>query len=332
MRTFDKLDRAILAILDTEGRATASEIARKVRRGRDTVAYRIQRLVSEEILQGSEPIINPASLGLGLYKSYVSFAQANQSLDRVHKRTVHHADCYCVAKAHGRWDLIFNMVASTPNQFMELRNSLFAGEEKHIRELGFSLFTRMVHYNRKYLGSPSKNWTTISTTSQVELDDTDRAILQALARDARRADAEIAREIETTPMVVSHRLKNLEKSGVIVGYRARLNRNELGLSSYKLQIELRDLSQKSLSKIETFAREHEFVTQFMLQLGSWPCEINVDVYDNRHLATLIDELREAVGAAIGLIEVTLYDRDLFTWGFGAQASNSIDTETTMNAA
>jgi hypothetical protein len=58
------------------------------------------------------------------------------------------------------------------------------------------------------------------------------------------------------------------------------------------------------------------VSQFMQHIGRWSCEINVEAHDTRHIATIIEVLRGGGGDALGLVEVSLYDKDAFSWGFG----------------
>ena len=62
----------------------------------------------------------------------------------------------------------------------------------------------------------------------MNLDDTDRAILELLQENARIANAEIARRIDLAPSAVFQRIRKLEEAGVIQGYEARLDPRALG--------------------------------------------------------------------------------------------------------
>ena len=63
----------------------------------------------------------------------------------------------------------------------------------------------------------------------VVLDDRDAAILAALEEDARATFAEIGRRVGLAPSSVHERLRKLEQSGVIRGYRAETDPQALGL-------------------------------------------------------------------------------------------------------
>ncbi|HEY2262039.1 MAG TPA: Lrp/AsnC family transcriptional regulator [Streptosporangiaceae bacterium] len=57
----------------------------------------------------------------------------------------------------------------------------------------------------------------------------DRAILTALQRDGRIANIDLAEEISLSPSACLRRVKALEASGVIEGYRAEVSRTGAGL-------------------------------------------------------------------------------------------------------
>jgi Lrp/AsnC family leucine-responsive transcriptional regulator len=61
------------------------------------------------------------------------------------------------------------------------------------------------------------------------LDRTDRRILAALQQDGRMANVALAEEVNLSPSPCLRRVKSLEDSGVIEGYRAVLDRRRVGL-------------------------------------------------------------------------------------------------------
>ncbi|UWU15178.1 Lrp/AsnC family transcriptional regulator [Rhizobium sullae] len=61
------------------------------------------------------------------------------------------------------------------------------------------------------------------------LDKFDLAILECLQQDARATNVEIAEKVNLSPSPCLRRIRNLEKAGVIRGYRADIDRKEVGL-------------------------------------------------------------------------------------------------------
>lgn len=63
----------------------------------------------------------------------------------------------------------------------------------------------------------------------LKLDRLDRRILEALQRDARLSNVELAEAIGLSPSPCLRRVRLLEEAGVISGYHAALDRNAVGL-------------------------------------------------------------------------------------------------------
>ena len=85
----------------------------------------------------------------------------------------------------------------------------------------------------------------------VELDKTDRTILQLLQADGRLANTEIASRVALSPPACWKRLKRLEEK-VIRGYHASLEPKELGLGLFAfVSILLDDHSEKAMNRFES---------------------------------------------------------------------------------
>lgn len=69
----------------------------------------------------------------------------------------------------------------------------------------------------------------MAVESSVLLDEVGRNLLSALQQDARLSYAELGRRIGLSPAATSERLRRLEESGIIKGYRVQLDLEALGL-------------------------------------------------------------------------------------------------------
>ena len=61
------------------------------------------------------------------------------------------------------------------------------------------------------------------------IDEIDEKILNALTKDARTSNAELARQIGMAPSAILERVRKLEERGVVEGYAPRINPRALGL-------------------------------------------------------------------------------------------------------
>lgn len=65
--------------------------------------------------------------------------------------------------------------------------------------------------------------------AKIRLDEFDRKILKLLQENGRITNAEIARQIAMAPSATLERVRRLEKQGIIKGYQAVLDSEQLGL-------------------------------------------------------------------------------------------------------
>ncbi|MGL4232470.1 MAG: Lrp/AsnC family transcriptional regulator [Casimicrobium sp.] len=68
----------------------------------------------------------------------------------------------------------------------------------------------------------------MNNTLNSEIDDYDQSILRELQLDARLSMAELGRRVHLSQPAVTERVRKLEESGVITGYRATINAAKLG--------------------------------------------------------------------------------------------------------
>ncbi len=85
----------------------------------------------------------------------------------------------------------------------------------------------------------------------IKLEEIDRKILDVISNNARDTIVEIARKAGATPAIVTYRLNQLTRKGVIQSFRAKVNAEKMGYSLYKVDFSLEDLSK--LPELEDFA-------------------------------------------------------------------------------
>ncbi|NUP49152.1 MAG: Lrp/AsnC family transcriptional regulator [Catenulispora sp.] len=118
------------------------------------------------------------------------------------------------------------------------------------------------------------------------LDATDRAILALLQTEGRLGTTEIGRRVNLSQPAVSARIKRLEQTGVITGYRAVVDPEQLGLNIHAV-IRLRTTHARVPACLEHFAGVPEIVS--VLRLTGEDCFlIDVRAADARRLEAVVD--------------------------------------------
>jgi Lrp/AsnC family leucine-responsive transcriptional regulator len=128
----DLKDRKILYQLDVDCRQSNSEIGRLVGLSKQSVDYRIKRLINEGIITHFATAIDTYRLGLSKYKVYISLENANKELIKKiidflkrEKRTEWVATC-----AGGKYDIIVGYVVKDVYEFNDAMKEF---DEKYSR-------------------------------------------------------------------------------------------------------------------------------------------------------------------------------------------------------
>jgi Lrp/AsnC family leucine-responsive transcriptional regulator len=125
-----------------------------------------------------------------------------------------------------------------------------------------------------------------SNRSDSDLDTTDRALLAELQLDARLSLAELGRRVGLSPPAVTDRLRRLESSGTIAGYRAVVDPRALGYALGAI-IRVRP-APRQIPKVAEVARDTLEVTECHRVTGEDCFFVSVRVRDVEHLEEVID--------------------------------------------
>jgi len=102
----------------------------------------------------------------------------------------------------------------------------------------------------------------------IELDATDRNILNRLQADGRMTNAELAERVHLSPSACLRRVNRLEAQGVISGYAMLVNAEALGLgTTVFVEVTLTGQAEDLLTDFETAVREVPAVMECYLMAG-----------------------------------------------------------------
>ena len=120
----------------------------------------------------------------------------------------------------------------------------------------------------------------MDTEKIVPLDATDRKILDVLQRDGRITNAALAEQLHLSPSPCLRRVRRLEESGLIAGYRAELDRARLGLGmTVFCELKVSEHSSRTATKIADALREAPEVVAAHVVSGSADFLLEVAVAD-----------------------------------------------------
>jgi DNA-binding Lrp family transcriptional regulator len=128
-----------------------------------------------------------------------------------------------------------------------------------------------------------------------DLDDVDKKILKKLQEDARISFKEIAKEVGTSEATVFVRVKKLQKSGVIKGFRAILNPPSVG--KQVTAFALVKAEPKSYPRMLAQLMNLEDICEIHDVTGAYYSILKMRTTTSEQLAEILDKIGEIEGIA-----------------------------------
>lgn len=277
----DLKDRKILYQLDIDCRQTDSEVGKKVGLSKQTVAYRIKRLVKEGFITRFATVIDTYKLGVLKYKIYLSFENASKEVIKsVTDFLVKNKKTEWVATCSGKWDLIVGYLVKDPYEFSESIKELDEKFSEYIslREITMSL--GVPHWRKEYLLDNKEHYPVAyqgGFLGKCKLDKTDEEIIKILVNNAKMPIIEIAEKIKTTPRIANYRIKNLKKEEIILMNRIFLDLNKFNWIYCKALIKFKNLNEEKYKEFFNYCSYLKNLTYIINCIGSWDIELDFEI-------------------------------------------------------
>jgi len=315
--SLDLIDRKMLSILDMNGRIPITSLSKKLRIGRDTANYRLQRLIREGIITKFVAQIDTTKLGYCVYKIFYKFQNVNKEKKKeIFGWFVDNEFIYWIAESKGKWDANITIFARDIHHLDGIITEFVNKYGQYIAEQEFNTTLEV--------GALQKNWKIpvqerelrrlfIDKFEKTKIGDIDLKILKLISNNARLKTTEIAQKLKITERIAHYRIEYLEKERIILGYSISVDYNKLGKHFFKSIIYLNTLSSSLKSKIIEYCKANPSIIYYILCIGSWSLELEFAVDSNEEYYEEMDRFRESVPEIKGY-ETLIFPKEYkFEW-------------------
>ena len=290
----DKKDRELLYYIDVNGRLTYSQLAKRTRMSKQLVKYRIDRLEKEGFIKGYFAMIDTSRLGFTTFRVYLKFRNLTpEKKTKIIDYLKNQKSIWAVVLLAGKWDIALGISVKDIYDFYNLWEKILKEHLDSIGDFKVCIYSPIYHYAKSYLTEKKDNPTIriLGGKERVEFDDKDVKILTLLSKNARIPLLDIADKIKLTPEAISSRIKQLEKKGIIQGYRAMINVHKLGYEFYKAEFRLSNY--KQIDRIIQYCHKHPNMYQVDKTIGGETLEIEFHVRSLREMLKIIEDFEKA---------------------------------------
>ncbi len=289
-----KADMKLLAYLYHNNREPLTNIAKEVHLSRAQVGYKINKFIEAGIIKKFIPIVNYSKLG---YKQFIILLlRFNKPSQMQMFLEEHKKDKSWISrvKVLAKYDLFMHLLFKDEKERNEYLANMLQTHNEYIADYLILSPYFGVLYPIKFLGS-NKGGDYVLTEyghKTVELDEKDKGILRALAKDARAKLINIAREAKISAELAVYRLRKLNKEGILLGSRIQFDMDKLGYFYATLLINVKNFSLKNQNKLKTFAKSAPYVTAIAFMINKPNCFISLFYKNESELRKTIEELKK----------------------------------------
>lgn len=324
--SLDAADRRILAELDVNCRIPASQLARKVRKSREAVKYRIRQLEEKGVITGYLTSINPNRFGWYMFKVYLQLENIPGEREKFYGFLRSHRSIYWYGICDGAYDCIFAILSRSVTDYYEEINALCSRWRHLIVQKVLGVMVDTVQYNKKYFceTAPRENGGFGGNTCANSVDGLDLRILDIIANDARLPMVRIAKKAGGSVEAVRRRISRMEELGIILSYRISVDLNRLGLGFFKAIIYFKSLSRREELSLREWMRSHKNSVYYIRSIAPWDAEFEFVVENYSQFTGIIRQLRERFPGTVRNCEHVIFSEERWMPAYGSLTVGSLE--------
>lgn len=288
------LDKKLLYELDINARQPLTQLSKKVRASPATIEYRLKRMKKSGLIKNYLTFLDAGKLGLMIWNVYLELQnttekEENEIVDYLCKLQ----KTWWVAKCSGKWNLIYSLCVKNVKEFYDIVNDIQSKFSNYILNQSLAAHAEVEIMSRGYfIKKPGIGISWYRNLEHVELDEEEIKILKVISLNARLSSTEIAKKTSLTQRIVSYRMKELIKKGIISRFRLLLDVSKIGMSYYKSIIYVKDYTDKKKAALKEYCISQGNIFHFEQKIGPWMLEIELDAENYEAADRQLKQMKE----------------------------------------
>jgi DNA-binding Lrp family transcriptional regulator len=277
----DNMDLKLISELEFNPRISISELAKKLKVGKELVKYRIAKLAKQKLIQHYSCIINASKLGYLYYRIYLKLRNiSEQEYEEIVNYFINNPKVAYLADLQGEYDLQLGFWAKDPKDFEIYQTEFLSKLSKYILERDVSLGSKLTMLPIRLINPTNSSEVVMNSIEKAEdVDDLDLKILMELTKNSRQSYEEMSRKIDLTGKAIKYRVKQLEKKGILLGYVTYIDFTMLGYYNVKLFLKLKNSDIKSEELLNKNMKKILNLVRINKPIGNYDLELEVLVKD-----------------------------------------------------
>lgn len=292
----DELDLKILYELEQDCRRSLEDIAKRTGLSKQTLHYRIARLVEGGVISGFITAIDAAKLGFVQHEVWIQLAL----LDEKKKQEfidflVAHGNVAQVEECQGKYDIRIIMLAENTVRFKSIFKDILKSFPGYVKDYSVAIIFDRIDFPSSYLTDGKQEKRRFmkfdSEPKKIDYDEQDMRVLKGLSENARVPLNELAEAAGISPNTARQRIERLEKEGVIRQYTVSIQPSAIALLHCELMVSAHGLSGQNMLDLEGFCIANRDIVSLRKMVGKWDLGISIIAGDGKRLQDSLIEFR-----------------------------------------
>ncbi len=290
----DAKDRKIISALFDNSRTPFSEIGRKARLSKESVNYRLKRLMNNGLIVGFNTVLDIKKMGWEIFFVYIRF----RDLDEIKEKEIleylkNHSNVAQLFKCMGNHDAIIKVFVKNYSEIEEVMKDIELKYKTNFDGYDFDYIIEEVAVPFSFvygkIGNP--DYLTKGKPDKEELSKLELDILKILAKNARISISDMAKQVSVQRDIIKYHMKKMEKQGIILKYRPDVLPKRMGYNWYFLVLKTEKLTKPIEIAITGFLKSNPNVTYFYKTVGSSDIQVEIRAKTNEKLNEIVLSIR-----------------------------------------
>jgi len=291
----DELDRKTLYFWDLNCRQSATKIAKLVSSNKDTVNFRMKKLVDDGIITSFMTELDTAKFGYNNIKVYLQFQNFNKQIEEEFFEYLKSIkEIGWVVSCSGRWDALFCYWAKSSYDFYKTFIKILNKFSKYILNKEVIHNMNWFYYNRKWLLKEHTKPIAIKYGEEpiyLKLDKLDQQILETLTKNGRISIVDLANKFKQSSQNIINRIRRLEKEKIITKYSLNIDYKKIGFIFCKTFVYLQNITEEKLKELYNYCANQPNIFALTTTLGAWDIELEFEVENFEQMREIMDDIR-----------------------------------------
>jgi DNA-binding Lrp family transcriptional regulator len=291
MLKLDHFDKEILQELEKDASTPLHVLAKKIKRSKQFVSFRLKRLENEGVILGYTAIVDMLSLGYFTFRIYLDFKNMTEDKKKEFaKKMEKYPQIIRILLINGSWDMALFVLVKDIVEFREFWDVILEEHRENIKDHTVFIYAPIHNFNKVFIeGHTNRVERVFGASHEKKMKKLDIKMVLEYAKNVRQPLIQLAKKVKHAPVTVKKQIKELEKNKAIVGYNLILDPRKIGFKKYKVALFLNSLKRKR--ELFIYCKEHPNIYQVNRIVGGVDLEVLVMVESKRKLLEIIDLIK-----------------------------------------